>query len=125
LCRHLLLLAAHPASNALHRLVLSHSDNTVRLVNAAAWRVELSIHGLRPPPPAAALAAAGYGACVSAAASSPAGVVVQPGSGHVVLPAEHATLQFFDMLRDRHVARLQVRHRGAVQLRCLLARCCL
>jgi hypothetical protein len=71
-------------------------------------RVEASIHGLRPPPPAAALAAAGYGACCSAASSSPAGVVVQPLTGHVVLPAEYATLQFFDMNRDRHIARLQV-----------------
>jgi hypothetical protein len=71
-------------------------------------RVEVSIHGLRPPPPAAALAAAGYGACCAAASSSPAGVVLQPLTGHVVLPAEHATLQFFDMNRDRHIARLQV-----------------
>jgi hypothetical protein len=74
--------------------------------------VELSIHGLRPPPAAAALTAAGYGACCSAASSSPAGVVLQPGSGHLVLPAEHANLQFFDVARDRHIARLQVRGPG-------------
>lgn len=91
-----------------YRFCISQTDNTVRLVNTATMRVEASIHGLRPPPPAAALAAAGYGACCSAASSSPAGVVQQPLTGHVVLPAEHATLQFFDMNRDRHIARLQV-----------------
>lgn len=90
------------------RFCVSQTDNTVRLINTATMRVEASVHGLRPAPPAAALAAAGYGACCSASSSSPAGVVQQPLTGHVVLPAEHATLQFFDMNRDRHIARLQV-----------------
>jgi hypothetical protein len=94
--------------NPCNRFFVAQSDNTVRLVNTAAMAVEVSIHGLRPPPAAAALAAAGYGACCSAASSSPAGIVLQPGSGHLVLPAEHANLQFFDIARDRHVARLQV-----------------
>ncbi|KAF6265630.1 WD40-repeat-containing domain protein [Scenedesmus sp. NREL 46B-D3] len=96
------------------KFAVAQSDNTVRLVNTAAMAVEASVHGLRPPPPAAALAAAGYGTCCSAASSSPAGVVLQPGSGHLVLPAEHANLQFFDVARDRHVARLQVSPRNPV-----------
>lgn len=54
----------------------------------------------------------------AAAASSPAGVVLQPGSGDLVLPAEHANLRFFDVARDRHVARLQVRAVWASSLGC-------
>lgn len=90
------------------RFIVSHSDNTVRLINMATMAVELSIHGLRPAPPAAALAAAGYGASCSSSSSSPAGVVVQPGGGVLVLPVDPSSLQFFDVNRDRHIARLQV-----------------
>ncbi|KAF8061314.1 ycf24 [Scenedesmus sp. PABB004] len=98
---------AHTAPPPPRSFCVAQSDNTLRVVNTAAMAVELSIHGLRPPPPAAPLAAAGYGAACAAAASSPGGVVLAPRSGQLVLPADHAMLQWFDPARGRHVARLQ------------------
>ncbi len=76
--------------------------------------VEQSVHGLRPAPPAAPLSAAGYGAAAAAGASSPGSAVVAPGGGTLVLPCEHALLQFWDVRSDRHLARLQVAPRNPV-----------
>mmetsp|Transcript_2819 Transcript_2819/g.7199 ORF Transcript_2819/g.7199 Transcript_2819/m.7199 type:complete len:512 (+) Transcript_2819:23-1558(+) len=48
---------------------------------------------------------------------APAGpALLQPGTGHLVLPAENAMLQFYDVVHDRHVERLQVAPRNSVSL---------
>jgi hypothetical protein len=72
------------------------ADNTVRVINAAAMRVEATVHGLRPaprPPPGRA-----PGGCAA----------LQPGTGHLVVSGPNALLQFFDAARERHASRLQV-----------------
>ena len=62
----------------------------------AAMSVETSVYGVRPAPP------------VAGGSSRPAAPpAVQPGTGHLVLPAANTGLQFYDALLDRHVALLQ------------------
>jgi NET1-associated nuclear protein 1 (U3 small nucleolar RNA-associated protein 17) len=88
------------------RYALRQADNTLRLVNAAAMRVECSVHGLRPPPRAAA---GGGGA-------APAPVAFQPGTGLLILAGPHATLQWYDVVRDAHADKLALSHRNVVSL---------
>ncbi|GAB4821000.1 hypothetical protein N2152v2_008046 [Parachlorella kessleri] len=85
------------------KYAIRQADNTIRVVNMAAMRVECSLHGLRPAPAAAA--------AVPAVSATPA-LAVQPVSGHLVLAAPFAMLQFYDALRDAHVDRLQVSPRN-------------
>jgi NET1-associated nuclear protein 1 (U3 small nucleolar RNA-associated protein 17) len=62
-----------PADGA--RLLVAQADNTLRVVNSAAMRVEATVHGLRPPPapaPAAVAAAAAAMAAAAAAANAAA-----------------------------------------------------
>ena len=89
------------------RYLVSQADNTIRLINMAAMAVEASIHGLRPPPLpiSSSSSSTGRHSC-SWDAGSP---VLQPGTGHLVVPCANALLQFFDAARDRHVGRMQVR----------------
>jgi NET1-associated nuclear protein 1 (U3 small nucleolar RNA-associated protein 17) len=137
-----------PADGA--RLLVAQSDNTLRVVNSAAMRVEATVHGLRPPPaPAPAAVAAASAAMAAAAAAANAAAqgcataeqrdavaawwwraaslvpqpwqsatatpaALHPSTGHLVLPCENAQLQFFDASCDRHVGRMQVAPRNAV-----------
>ncbi len=64
----------------------------------AAMTVETSVYGVRPAPPVAE----------SSDWRPAAPPAVQPGTGHLVLPAANTGLQFYDALSDRHVALLQV-----------------
>lgn len=105
------------------RYLLGQADNTMRGVNTATMSVDLSVHGMRPAPaplrrllPAHGHWAPREGLLGGSSAAWPGGrtagrPVVQPGSGHLVLPCEHSLLQFYDVQRDRHVGRLQVRSR--------------
>lgn len=52
---------------------------------------------------------------VSAVASTSA-AKLQPQTGHLVVPCDNALLQFFDVIRDRHVAKLQVAPRNYVSV---------
>ena len=72
----------------------------VRQVNMASMTVVTSVYGVRPA------TAAGDG---SHPTSAPA---VQPGTGHLVFAAANTGLQFYDVLRDRHVSLLQVCRQG-------------
>lgn len=67
-------------------------------VNLATMRVECSVHGLRPEPKSAP----GQTRLAPAAA-------VAPGSGALVVAGANALLQFYDVLRDRHIDKLQAR----------------
>ena len=102
------------------RYLVAQADNTVRVVNVAAMRVEATVHGLRPaPPPALQLAppaAAGASAYGGPAAAPGGCVALQPGTGHLVVSGPNALLQFFDAARERHAARLQVAPRNPASL---------
>lgn len=87
------------------------ADNVVRLVNVATMKVECSVQGLRPPPagllPPAGVA--GGAAALLPPGAGSGGVGGGGGSGGVlVVPAENAALQFYDVGRDRHMQLVQV-----------------
>lgn len=68
-------------------------------VNLATMRVECSVHGLRPEPKPAP----------GQPRLAPPAAVVAPGSGALVVAGANALLQFYDVLRDRHIDKLQAR----------------
>lgn len=63
-------------------------------VNVAAMRVLCSVHGLRPPVKGA----------------HPTAAALVPGSGELALAGPGALLQFFDVVQDRHIDRVQVKY---------------
>jgi hypothetical protein len=74
------------------RYLVAQSDNTLRIINTSSMKVECSVYGVQPPP-----------------AGGLMGVpALQPGSASLALPAANAVLQFYDVARDQHVAKLQV-----------------
>ncbi|KAL6773961.1 hypothetical protein ACKKBG_A23240 [Auxenochlorella protothecoides x Auxenochlorella symbiontica] len=84
-------ICACPADAA--RLALRQADNTLRVVNVATMKVEASVMGLRPVP-------------AGKRARAPA--LLQPGTGHLVVAGSHSQVQFYDLVRDAHVDRLQL-----------------
>lgn len=95
------------------RYLVRQADNCVRIVNTATMKVDTSVHGLRPLPaalppyaavPATALLPASAGAALRGSA----------GGGCLVVPCENAQLQFWDVLRDRHIMLLAVAPRNDV-----------
>jgi NET1-associated nuclear protein 1 (U3 small nucleolar RNA-associated protein 17) len=71
---------------------VAQADNTLRIINTSTMKVECSVYGVQPPPPG----------------GLPGAPALQPGSASLVLPAANAVLQFYDVARDQHVAKLQV-----------------
>lgn len=90
-------IAACPSDPA--RFSIGQSDNTLRVLNTAAMTVDASIHGIRPLP-----------------SPSSSFVVIQPKSGLAVVAGPHAMLQWYDLLRDSHVDKLQLSQRNIVSL---------
>lgn len=84
--------------------VISQADNTVRMVNTATMKVEMSLHGMRPPPRSVT------------SLESTSAAVLAPGGGELVLPTDNSMLQFWDVAREHHVDKLQVAPRNAVSL---------
>lgn len=82
------------------KYALRQADNTLRIVNVAGMRVEVSIHGLRPAP--------------KAPEQPP--LAIQPGTGHAVVAGPHALLQWYDVTTDAHIDKLQLSHRNIVSL---------
>ncbi|KAK9841067.1 hypothetical protein WJX84_000312 [Apatococcus fuscideae] len=80
------------------------ADNTIRVVNLATMTVTCSIHGLRQMP--RPLPVQGP--------FTPA--VVAGATGELVVPGDNALLQFYDLVHDRHIAKLQVAPRNPVSL---------
>jgi len=82
------------------KYALRQADNTLRIVNVAVMRVEASIHGLRPTP--------------KAPEQPP--LAMQPGTGHAVVAGSHSLLQWYDVITDAHIDKLQLSHRNIVSL---------
>lgn len=114
---------------------IRQSDNTIRVINAASMRVECSIHGLRPVPwrreeIAVLLTSHIKGASepgpkaslqhVSSSSKRRAvpfqTLTLQPDTGLIIVAGPHALLQWYDVLRDSHVDKLQLSHRNMVSL---------
>ncbi|KAG2432689.1 hypothetical protein HYH02_006674 [Chlamydomonas schloesseri] len=113
------LLGLHPSPADPARYLVRQADNVVRLVNVATMKVECSVQGLRPSPlgllPPAGVA--GGAAALLPPGAGGAAVGGGAGSGGVlVVPAENAALQFYDVGRDRHMQLVQVAPRNAVSL---------
>ncbi|KAG2426597.1 hypothetical protein HXX76_012913 [Chlamydomonas incerta] len=113
------LLGLHPSPADPARYLVRQADNVVRLVNVATMKVECSVQGLRPPPagllPPAGVA--GGAAALLPPGASAGGVGGGAGGGGVlVVPAENAALQFYDVGRDRHMQLVQVAPRNAVSM---------
>ena len=72
------------------------------VTHTAGVQVECSVYGVRPAPTAASPTEANQG------------ITLQPGSGYAVLPSAGAQLQFYDLARDCHIAKLQVFPRNVV-----------
>ena len=89
-----------PCSLDAAKYALRQADNTVRIVNTATMNVECSIHGVRPLP----------------AGSNHSSVVFEPYGGTAVIVGPHAVLQFYDIVRDLHVDRLQLSRRNIVSM---------
>lgn len=87
------------------KYAIRQADNTLRTVNVAAMKVECSVHGLRPLPSTAL-----------APEALPPPLAIQPGTGLAVVAGPHAMLQWYDLLRDAHVDKLQLSQRNFVSL---------
>ena len=79
-------------------------------VNLATMTVTCSIHGLRQMP--RPLPVQGP--------FTPA--VVAGATGELVVPGDNALLQFYDLVHDRHIAKLQVRVCACVRVRVRVCR---
>ncbi|KAG1668638.1 hypothetical protein FOA52_002492 [Chlamydomonas sp. UWO 241] len=86
------------------RYLVSQADNTLRVVNTASMKVESSVLGLRPLP-------AGL-----PPRASPSATLLQPGTGHLVVPCESAEMQLYDTVHNRHVAIVKVVPRNYVSM---------
>ncbi|GAQ80570.1 WD40 repeat protein [Klebsormidium nitens] len=80
---------------------VSCQDNAIRFVNTASMKVVQTIQGIKPAP-----ATPKKTPFVS---FSP---IVEPAEGRLVLPSPNATLQVYDVFRDRQAAELQVAPRN-------------
>ncbi|KAK9812065.1 hypothetical protein WJX73_002618 [Symbiochloris irregularis] len=80
------------------KFVLCQADNTIRIVNTATQSLETNIFGLQPPPRGLDHAAA----------------LLLPGSGELAIAVSNASMQLYDLQRDRHSALLQVAPRNTV-----------
>lgn len=86
-------LATCPSDYAMY--AIRQNDNTLRIINAAGMRVEMSLHGVRPRPK-----------------GQYAPLAVHPHTGHIVFAGPHALLQWYDVVHDSHVDKLQLTHRN-------------
>eukprot|EP00887_Chlorella_sp_A99_P001575 scaffold8.g1575.t1 len=82
------------------KYAIRQGDNTLRVVNMAAMRVECSVHGLRR----AVLVLA----TDEAAPPAPTPAAFQPRTGLLAVAGSQAVLQFYDVARDAHVDKLQL-----------------
>ena len=110
------------------RYAIRQTDNTLRIVNAAAMTVEASVHGIRPLPRSAtdqAGSKSSSGGIIDKVTStsnmatsslSPSPFLVEPSGGLAVLAGPHAMLQWYDFVRDCHVDKLQLSQRNIVSL---------
>ena len=117
------------------RYAIRQSDNTLRIINAAAMTVEASLHGIRPLPRAFennntntknSTTNSTAGGVITPPTTTPTTVttvgglspplVMQPSSGLAVVAGPHAVLQWYDIVRDSHVDKLQLSSRNTVSL---------
>lgn len=110
------------------RYAIRQTDNSLRIINAAAMTVEASVHGIRPLPrsatdqtsakssSAAEKASLTQLSTLTTTAHASAPLVVEPSSGLAVVSGPHAMLQWYDFVRDCHVDKLQLSQRNIVSL---------
>ncbi|GAX72998.1 hypothetical protein CEUSTIGMA_g450.t1 [Chlamydomonas eustigma] len=94
-----------PSPKGPSKYLISQADNTLRVINTASMKVESSIFGLRPLPRGLPPRAAASGA-----------TVLQPGTGHLLVPSENAELQVFDTVHNRHVSLFKIINRNHVSM---------
>jgi len=82
------------------RYAIRQEDNTIRVVNTASMTVESSIHGIRPLP----------------GGEGHSSVLFEGYTGSAVIIGPHAVLQFYDVVRDMHLDRLQLSKRNIVSM---------
>ena len=85
----------HPAFTTMHAAQRKLLSQPLLQVNIATKKVECTVQGVQPIP---------RGLTVEQASGQ-----LLSTTGHLVLPASHASLQIYDPLLDRHVAGVQVR----------------
>ena len=85
----------HPAFTTMHAVQRKLLSQPLLQVNIATKKVECTVQGVQPIP---------RGLTVEQASGQ-----LLSTTGHLVLPASHASLQIYDPLLDRHVAGVQVR----------------
>ncbi|KAJ7546518.1 hypothetical protein O6H91_08G042600 [Diphasiastrum complanatum] len=79
-------------------------DNSIKLVNLGSRTVEKSIQGIKP---IASLSK-------NIEVLDYTRVAIEPQGGRVVFPTMNSTLQFYDVLHDRHVTEVQVAPRNFI-----------